>query len=101
MFGGINLNRAVGGINPAAVDRMARVKGGWGRFVWMPSSDSESHVRFHDEDRPFVSVSKDGRLLPEVKQVVALIARYDLVWQPATPARKKTFCLCGKHANKA
>jgi hypothetical protein len=79
VFGGINLNRAVGGINPAAVDRMARVKGGWGRFVWMPSSDSESHVRFHDEDRPFVSVSKNGRLLPEVKQVLALVAQYDLV----------------------
>ena len=30
-IGGISLNRAVGGINPAAVDRMARVKGRWGR----------------------------------------------------------------------
>lgn len=77
-FGGINLNRSVGGINPAAVDRMAQVKGRWGRFVWMPSSDSESHVRFHKEDRPFVSVSKDGQLLPEVKQVIGLVAKYNL-----------------------
>src|SRR5688500_16551258 len=30
VFGGIALNRPVGGINPAAVDRMTKVKGGWG-----------------------------------------------------------------------
>ena len=79
VFGGISLNRAVGGINPAAVDRMARVKGRWGRVVWMPSSDSESHVRFHNENRPFVSVSESGGLLPEVKQVLGVVAEYNLV----------------------
>lgn len=78
-FGGVNLNRSVGGINPAAIDRMAQVKGQWGRFVWMPSSDSESHVRFHKEDRPFVSVSEDGHLLPEVNEVIGLVAKYNLV----------------------
>ena len=36
IFGGIDLNRSVGGINPAAVERMVLMKGGWGRVVWMP-----------------------------------------------------------------
>src|ERR1051326_6150800 len=31
IFGGIDLNRSVGGVNPAAVERMAMMKGGWGR----------------------------------------------------------------------
>src|SRR5919109_1498404 len=31
VFGGIALNRTVGGVNPAAVERMTRVTGGWGR----------------------------------------------------------------------
>lgn len=79
VFGGINLNLSVGGINPAAVERMARVKGQWGRVVWMPSSDSESHVRFHKEQRPYVSVSQNGHLLPEVKQVIGIIAECNLV----------------------
>src|SRR5215510_10689878 len=35
VFGGIDLNLTVGGINPAAVAHMAEVSGGWGRFVWM------------------------------------------------------------------
>src|ERR1043166_6744370 len=78
IFGGIALNRTVGGVNPAAVERMTQVKGGWGRVVWMPTFDAENQVRFSNENRPFVSVSKNGHLLPEVQQVLALIARHKL-----------------------
>ena len=78
LFGGIVLNRTVGGVNPAAVERMPRVKGGWGRVVWMPTFDAENQVRFSKENRPFVSVSKNGLLLPEVKEVLALIAKNKL-----------------------
>jgi len=78
IFGGIDLNRSVGGVNPAAVERMVLMKGGWGRVIWMPTFDAENQVRFSKEDRPFVSVSKDGRLLPEVLQVIGLAARHGL-----------------------
>ena len=78
IFGGIALNRTVGGINPAAVERMTKVKGGWGRVVWMPTFDAENQVRFSKESRPFVSVSHGGALLPEVKEVIGLIAKHQL-----------------------
>ncbi len=79
VFGGIALNLAVGGINPVAVDRMARVKGNFGRFVWMPTFDSEHHVEHSGGGRPFVPVARDGRLLPEVVEVLQLIARQQLI----------------------
>ncbi len=79
VFGGIALNLTVGGINPAAVDHMARVSGNWGRIVWMPTFDAENQVRASKETRPFVSVSKGGALLPEVKAVIGLIAKHNLV----------------------
>ena len=79
VFGGIDLNLTVGGINPAAVEHMTRVTGGWGRVVWMPTFDSENQVRYSKENRPFVSVSADGELLPQVKEVISLIATHDLV----------------------
>lgn len=78
-FGGIDLNLTVGGINPAAVEHMTRVSGGWGRMVWMPTFDAENQVRFSKENRPFVSVSRGGALLPEVTQVIGLIAKHGLV----------------------
>src|SRR5579863_312344 len=78
IFGGIDLNRSVGGVNPAAIERMVLVKGGWGRVVWLPTFDAENQVRFSKENRPFVSVSHGGQLLPEVKQVIALAAQHHL-----------------------
>jgi hypothetical protein len=78
IFGGIDLNRSVGGINPAAIERMVLVKGGFGRVVWMPTFDAENQVRYSKEKRPFVAVSKNGQLLPEVKQVIALVAKHQL-----------------------
>ena len=65
VFGGVALNLTVGGINPAAVEHMAAVSGGWGRIVWM--------------SRPFVSVTNTGELLPDVRDVIAVIAKRDLV----------------------
>lgn len=79
VFGGIDLNLTVGGINPAAVEHMTRVSGGWGRFVWMPTFDAENQVRYSKENRPFVSVSRNGKLLAGVEQVISLIAKNSLV----------------------
>jgi hypothetical protein len=79
VFGGIDLNLTVGGMNPAAVEHMTQVSGGWGRFVWMSTFDAENQVRYSKENRPFVSTSRNGELLPEVKQVIAVIAKHGLV----------------------
>ncbi|MSV34845.1 MAG: hypothetical protein EXQ47_04510 [Bryobacterales bacterium] len=79
VFGGICLSRAVGGINPAAVEEMVKVTGGWGRVVWMPTVDAENVRRTTKSSLPFVSVSRNGQLLPEVKEVLALIAKNKLV----------------------
>ena len=79
VFGGVVLNRPVGGLNVAAVERMAANKGGWGRVVWMPTFDAENQVRTSKEDRPFVPVSKGGKLLPAVGEILAAVARHKLV----------------------
>jgi hypothetical protein len=79
IFGGIDLNRSVGGVNPAAVERMVMMKGGWGRVVWFPTFDAENQVRDSKLNQPFVSVSRNGALLPEVKEVIGLAAKHDLV----------------------
>jgi hypothetical protein len=79
VFGGICLSRAVGGINPAAIEEMAKVTGGYGRIVWMPTSDAENAVREAKSNAPFVAVSRDGQLLSAVKEAIGSIAKHDLV----------------------
>jgi hypothetical protein len=57
---------------------MADVAGHYGRIVWMPTHDSEHEVAYNKEQRPFVRVSRGGQLLPEVREVLSLIAQNDL-----------------------
>jgi hypothetical protein len=44
----------------------------------MPTFDAENQVRYSKEQRPFVPVSRSGRLLPEVLEVIALAAKHGL-----------------------
>jgi hypothetical protein len=73
VFGGLGTNFATGGLNPHAVRQMADVKGGLGRIVWMPTWDAEHYVRHHGNDREFISVVKNGELLPDAKAVIAAV----------------------------
>jgi hypothetical protein len=79
IFGGISLDLTMGGVNPAAVEWMTKVKGGYGRVIWLPTFDSEAQVKLTKQQRPFAPVSKDGKLVPEVLQVMAIAARNNLV----------------------
>jgi hypothetical protein len=74
IFGGIGTNFATGGLNPAAIRQMADVKGGWGRIVWMPTWDARHYVENNGNDRPFITVAKDGELVPEAKALIAAVA---------------------------
>jgi uncharacterized protein DUF6282 len=78
VFGAVTLDTPVGGVNPQAVRYMVDVTGGWGRIVWMPTHDSEHEVTFNKEQRPSVRVSRDGVLLPEVLEVISLVAEHGL-----------------------
>jgi hypothetical protein len=78
VFGGIDLNLTVGGMNATAVEHLTQVAGGWGRVVWMSTFDAENQVRYARENRPFVSVARNGELLPETKAVIAVIAKHGL-----------------------
>ncbi|MDQ2949239.1 MAG: DUF6282 family protein [Acidobacteriota bacterium] len=93
VFGGVDLNLSVGGMNPAAVEHMAKMEGGFGKVVWMASFDEEAQVRYNKENRPSVSVSKNGQLLPEVKQVIATIAKYNLVMATGHPTAEEALLL--------
>lgn len=79
-FGGIVLNHLIGGMNRHAVEHFVRMEGGLGKIVYMPTVGSEHEVRQgKDPSRPYVPVSRDGELLPEVLDMIDLIAARGLV----------------------
>lgn len=85
-FGGVVLNHAVGGLNPAAVD--ASIKLG-GRMVWMPTMSAQHHVEFFGGShfgtrmrgntpagpaRGLTVLDPAGALRPEVREILGLVA---------------------------
>ena len=83
VYGGIALNRSVGGINPAAVEKLAKMGGA---IVWFPTMDARAFQTYkHRDDASFdgsqllVASNGAGELLPETKEVLSLAAQYDLI----------------------
>jgi hypothetical protein len=80
LFGGVVMNLPNGGMNPFAVQHMATdIFGSPGKVVWMPAYDSEIESKPPYPSKPFVTVSQNGELVPKVKEVIALVAKYHLV----------------------
>ena len=79
IFGGVVLNRAVGGINAEAVRQMVQFDGGRGKVVWLPTFDAEYYITAQGGSDPYVSVTQDGEPVPELEEIFALIAEHDLV----------------------
>src|SRR5438067_1913441 len=89
VFGGVVLNRYVGGLNPAAVEAALRLGA---RCVWFPTVDADAHARAFGstgaypaqrggvESQTGIRVLDDsGRCVPEALEVLALAAEHDVL----------------------
>jgi hypothetical protein len=80
VFGGIVLNNAVGGINPDAVEWMHRIYGGRGKVVWLPTFESDKHVKtFSKPDAKGIVVAPNGQVTPQMEAILKIIARENLL----------------------
>ena len=79
IFGGVVLNRAVGGLNVEAVRQMAAFSGGRGKVVWLPTFDAEYYVTREGSSGPFVPVVRDGRPAAALEAIFTFVAEHDLV----------------------
>lgn len=80
VFGGIVLNKAVGGVNPDAVEWMHRIYGNRGKVVWLPTFEADKHVKtFGAKDAKGLVVAPGGKVTPEMEAILKTIARENLV----------------------
>ena len=80
VWGGIVLNKSVGGVNPSAVEWMHRMSGGRGKVVWLPTFDSDKHIKtLVDKNQSGLVVAANGRVTPEMEEVLKIIARENLI----------------------
>jgi hypothetical protein len=79
IFGGVALNRAVGGLNAEAVRQMVQFEGGRGKVVWLPTFDAQYWVTRDGGTGAYVPVVIDGQPAPELGEIFQIIAENDLV----------------------
>src|SRR5712664_2631632 len=71
VWGGIVLNNAVGGINPSAVEWMHRMYGGRGKIVWLPTFESDKHLKtLVSKDAKGIEVAPNGQITPEMEAIL-------------------------------
>ncbi len=94
VFGGITLNRAVGGLNPQAVEWMWRMQGGYGRVVWFPTFDADNHVRKSGTAPSGLRVVDGrGQVLPEARAIFKICAAQRLVVQTGHASAEEALAL--------
>jgi hypothetical protein len=101
VFGGIALNSPAGGINPDAVNWMARMQGAYGRVVWFPTFDSDNHVKhFKDAPEGMKVLGTDGKVLPAGREVLKICAAQKLIVQTGhlSPAEALAVIEAGRDA---
>jgi len=90
IVGGVCLNYSVGGWNPEAV-RTAAAFGG--KFVWTPTLDAAHDRAVAGHEGGLKVLGKGDDLLPEVKEVLNVIAEHDLVLSISHQSTEERFIL--------
>jgi hypothetical protein len=92
VFGGLVCNAFVGGLNPSAVDVAIQMGA---KIIWMPTLSAEQHHNYYSDrgsgklfnsSRPLTGLgstltvlNEEGNVLPEVEEILHLIAENDVV----------------------
>jgi microsomal dipeptidase-like Zn-dependent dipeptidase len=79
IFGGVALNKSVGGLNAEAVRQLVAFSGGRGKVVWLPTFDAEFWMTRAGDPGEFVPVMRNGEPVPALAEIFDLIAEHGLV----------------------
>lgn len=76
-FGGLCLNRPVGGLNPDAAETSLKLGA---KVIWLPTNTAENHYRKNGKDpSKGVVVTRDGKAVDELQDIFALVKQYNAV----------------------
>ncbi len=108
VFGGLILNKFVGGINPIVVEEILKMGA---KLIWMPTMHADHHIniigssstlaldkppttekqklRAERHNREGISVIENGKLKKEVKETLEIISEYDAICSTAHLSREE------------
>ncbi len=89
MYGGVVMNKVIGGINPEAVEKGLKLGA---KEIWLPTQSAKRHLERTGQDpADGVEILRDGKVVPALQDVFRLIRDYDAVLGTAHVSPEEAF----------
>lgn len=77
MYGGVVMNKVIGGVNPEAVEKGLKLGA---KVIWLPTQSAKRHLEKMGKDpADGIELVRDGKVIPELKDVFRLVRDHDAV----------------------
>jgi len=77
MYGGVVMNKVIGGVNPEAVEKGLKLGA---KVIWLPTQSAKRHLEKMGKDpADGIELVRDGKVIPELMDVFRLVRDHDAV----------------------
>ena len=89
MYGGVVMNKVIGGINPEAVEKGLKLGA---KEIWLPTQSAKRHLeKMGKNPADGIELVRDGKVVPELLDVFKLIKDHDAVLGTAHVSPEEAF----------
>ncbi|OON86789.1 hypothetical protein BXO88_05870 [Oribacterium sp. C9] len=91
MYGGVVMNKVIGGVNPEAVEKGLKLGA---KEIWLPTQSARRHLeKMGQNPLDGIELVRDGKVIPELKDVFNLIRDYDVALGTAHVSPEEAFVI--------
>lgn len=89
MYGGVVMNKVIGGVNPTAVEKGLMLGA---KVIWLPTQSAKRHMEKMGQDPANgIELVRDGKVVPDLMDVFRLIRDYDVALGTAHVSPEEAF----------
>ncbi len=89
MYGGVVMNKVIGGVNPEAVEKGLKLGA---KVIWLPTQSAKRHMEKMGQDPANgIELVRDGKVVPDLMDVFRLIRDYDVALGTAHVSPEEAF----------
>ena len=89
MYGGVVMNKVIGGVNPEAVEKGLKLGA---KEIWLPTQSAKRHLeKMGQNPADGIELVRDGKVIPELIDVFKLVKDYDVALGTAHVSPEEAF----------
>lgn len=89
MYGGVVMNKVIGGVNPEAVEKGLKLGA---KEIWLPTQSAKRHLeKMGQNPADGIELVRDGKVIPELTDVFKLVKDYDVALGTAHVSPEEAF----------